>query len=153
MKWHALSPQEAAAIDTPAEVDAFEAKALGETGLEVGLIPPRYRSTYFNHIFSDPEGYSSGYYSYLWTQMLDHDSRQWFRDNGGLTRKNGDHYRATVLSRGGTMDYFEMYRNFAGREPTIQPLLEARGLTGGTPTNASTSDDGAGAAKISAKKQ
>ncbi len=151
MKWHALSPQEAAAIDTPAEVDAFEAKALGETGLEVGLIPPRYRSTYFNHIFSDPEGYSSGYYSYLWTQMLDHDSRKWFRDNGGLTRKNGDHYRATVLSRGGTMDYFEMYRNFAGREPTIQPLLEARGLTGGTPTNASTSDDGAGAAKITAK--
>ena len=153
MKWHALSAEQAAAIDTPAEVDAFEAKALGETGLEVGLIPPRYRSTYFNHIFSDPEGYSSGYYSYLWTQMLDHDSRQWFRDNGGLTRKNGDHYRATVLSRGGTMDYFEMYRNFAGREPTIQPLLEARGLTGGTPTNASTSDDGAGAAKISAKKQ
>jgi peptidyl-dipeptidase Dcp len=130
MKWHALSPQAAAAIDTPAEVDAFEAKALGETGLEVGLIPPRYRSTYFNHIFSDPEGYSSGYYSYLWTQMLDHDSRKWFMDNGGLTRKNGDHYRATVLSRGGTMDYFEMYRNFAGREPTIQPLLEARGLTG-----------------------
>lgn len=130
MKWHALTPQAAAAIDTPAEVDAFEAKALGETGLEVGLIPPRYRSTYFNHIFSDPEGYSSGYYSYLWTQMLDHDSRKWFRDNGGLTRKNGDHYRATVLSQGGTMDYFEMYRNFAGREPTIQPLLEARGLTG-----------------------
>ena len=130
MKWHALSPQAAAAIDTPEKVDAFEAKALGETGLEVELIPPRYRSTYFNHIFSDPEGYSSGYYSYLWTQMLDHDSRKWFRDNGGLTRKNGDHYRATVLSRGGTMDYFEMYKNFASREPTIQPLLEARGLTG-----------------------
>ncbi|WP_133365625.1 M3 family metallopeptidase [Qipengyuania sediminis] len=134
MKWHALTPAQAAAIDTPEEVDAFEAKALSETGLEVGLIPPRYRSTYFNHIFSDPEGYSAGYYSYLWTQMLDHDSRKWFRDNGGLTRANGDHYRATVLSRGGTMDYFEMYRNFAGREPDIQPLLEARGLMGGEGT-------------------
>ncbi len=133
MKWHALTPEQAAAIDTPEEVDAFEARALGETGLEIALVPPRYRSTYFNHIFSDPEGYSSGYYSYLWTQMLDHDSRKWFLDNGGLTRKNGDHFRATVLSRGGTMDYFDMYRNFAGREPDIKPLLEARGLTGTPP--------------------
>jgi peptidyl-dipeptidase Dcp len=138
MKWHALSPAEAAAIDTPEEVDAFEAKALGETGLEVGLVPPRYRSTYFNHIFSDPEGYSAGYYSYLWTQMLDHDSRKWFLDNGGLTRKNGDHYRATVLSRGGTMDYFDMYRAFAGRDPDIRPLLEARGLTGGEAAKGAT---------------
>ena len=148
MKWHALTPEQAAAIDTPAEVDAFEAKALGETGLEVGLIPPRYRSTYFNHIFSDPEGYSAGYYSYLWTQMLDHDSRKWFTDNGGLTRANGDHFRATVLSRGGTMDYFEMFQNFAGRRPDIRPLLEARGLTGGTAAPASASDDG-GAPKTS----
>lgn len=132
MKWHALSPTAAAAISGGAAVDAFEARALGETGLEVGLVPPRYRSTYFNHIFSDPEGYSSGYYSYLWTQMLDHDSRKWFRDNGGLTRKNGDHYRATVLSQGGTMDYFQLYQNFAGRAPDIQALLEARGLTGET---------------------
>jgi peptidyl-dipeptidase Dcp len=146
MKWHALTPQAAAAIDTPAEVDSFEAKALGETGLEVVLIPPRYRSTYFNHIFSDPEGYSAGYYSYLWTQMLDQDSRKWFRDNGGLTRANGDHYRATVLSRGGTMDYFEMFRNFAGRDPDIGPLLEARGLTCGTAAPGATTDDG-GAAK------
>jgi peptidyl-dipeptidase Dcp len=142
MKWHALTPEQAAAIDTPAEVDAFEARALGETGLEVGLIPPRYRSTYFNHIFSDPEGYSAGYYSYLWTQMLDHDSRKWFTDNGGLTRKNGDHFRATVLSRGGTMDYFQMFQNFAGRRPDIRPLLEARGLTGGTAAPATAADDG-----------
>ncbi len=132
MKWHALSPQQAAAIDTPAKVDAFETKALGETGLEIGLVPPRYRSTYFNHIFSDPEGYSAGYYSYLWTQMLDQDSRKWFKDHGGLTRANGDHFRATVLSQGGTMDYFEMFKNFAGHAPDIRPLLEARGLTGGT---------------------
>ena len=131
MKWAALTPAAAAAIDTPEEVDAFERKALEELGLEVGLVPPRYRSTYFNHIFSDPAGYSAGYYSYLWTEMLDRDSRKWFRDNGGLTRANGDHYRKTVLSRGGTMDYFEMFQNFAGRQPDIQPLLEARGLAGG----------------------
>jgi len=128
MKWAALTPEQAAAIDTPEEVDAFEDKALKELGLEVGLVPPRYRSTYFNHIFSDPEGYSAGYYSYLWTRMLSEDSKKWFRDNGGLTRANGDHYRATVLSRGGTMDYFDMFRNFAGREPTPAALLEALGL-------------------------
>ncbi|XUU59902.1 M3 family metallopeptidase [Erythrobacter sp. HA6-11] len=128
MKWHSLSAAEAAAIDTPEEVDAFEEKALKELGLEIELVPPRYRSTYFNHIFSSPAGYSAGYYSYLWTQMLDHDSRQWFLDNGGLTRENGEHYRKTVLSVGGTKEYFQMYRDFAGREPTIEPLLEARGL-------------------------
>lgn len=130
MKWSALSPEEAAAIDTPEEVSAFERKSLEELGLEIDLVPPRYRSTYFNHIFSSPAGYSAGYYSYLWTEMLDRDSRKWFMDNGGLTRANGDHYRATVLSRGGTMDYFKMFENFAGREPNVQPMLEARGLTG-----------------------
>ncbi|NMW31731.1 M3 family metallopeptidase [Altererythrobacter sp. RZ02] len=130
MKWHALSPEEAAAINTVEAVDEFERKSLEELGLEIGLVPPRYRSTYFNHIFSSPAGYSSGYYSYLWTEMLDRDSRKWFMDNGGLTRENGDHYRKTVLSRGGTMDYFEMFDNFAGREPDVTPMLEARGLTG-----------------------
>ena len=132
MKWAALSPEEAAAIDTPAKVDAFERNSLEELGLEIDLVPPRYRSTYFNHIFSSPAGYSAGYYSYLWTEMLDRDSRKWFRDNGGLTRANGDHYRATVLSRGGTMDYFKMFENFAGRQPDVTPMLEARGLTGET---------------------
>ncbi|UIP08115.1 M3 family metallopeptidase [Erythrobacter sp. SDW2] len=128
MKWAALTPEQAAAIDTPEEVDAFERKSLQELGLEIDLVPPRYRSTYFNHIFSDPAGYSAGYYSYLWTEMLDRDSRKWFLDNGGLTRANGDHYRKTVLSRGGTMDYFEMFENFAGRQPDVTPMLEARGL-------------------------
>lgn len=128
MKWHSLSPEAAAAINTPEKVNAFERKSLTELGLEVDLVPPRYRSSYFSHIFSDPTGYSAGYYSYLWTEMLDRDSRKWFRENGGLTRENGDHYRATVLSRGGTMDYFEMFRNFAGREPDVTPMLEARGL-------------------------
>ena len=132
MKWAALSPEEAAAIDTPEKVDAFERNSLEELGLEIDLVPPRYRSTYFNHIFSSPAGYSAGYYSYLWTEMLDRDSRKWFRDNGGLTRANGDHYRATVLSRGGTMDYFKMFENFAGHQPDVTPMLEARGLTGET---------------------
>ncbi|GAA4040520.1 M3 family metallopeptidase [Parerythrobacter jejuensis] len=131
MKWAALSPAEAAAIDTPEKVDAFERKSLQELGLEIDLVPPRYRSTYFNHIFSSPAGYSAGYYSYLWTEMLDRDSRKWFTDNGGMTRKNGEHYRKTVLSRGGTMDYFQMFENFAGRQPDVTPMLEARGLTDG----------------------
>jgi len=131
MKWHALSPQEARAlVGNPEAVDAFERKSLTDLGLEIDLVPPRYRSTYFNHIFSSPSGYSAGYYSYLWTEMLDRDSRKWFIDNGGLTRANGQHYRDTVLSRGGTMDYFEMFENFAGRQPDVQPMLEARGLTG-----------------------
>ncbi len=128
MKWHALSADQAAAIDTVEKVDEFERKSLKDLGLEIELVPPRYRSTYFNHVFSDPAGYSAGYYSYLWTEMLDKDSRKWFRDHGGLTRANGDHYRATVISRGGTMDYFEMFRNFAGREPDVTPMLESRGL-------------------------
>jgi peptidyl-dipeptidase Dcp len=143
MKWAALSPQEAAAIDTPEKVDAFETRSLQELGLEVGLVPPRYRSTYFNHIFSDPAGYSAGYYSYLWTEMLDRDSRKWFRENGGLTRANGDHYRQTVLSQGGTMDYFVMFENFAGRQPDVTPMLEARGLVGSAEAMDSAASDGA----------
>lgn len=149
MKWHALTPTQAAAIDTPEKVDAFERRSLEELGLEVDLVPPRYRSNYFNHIFSDPAGYSAGYYSYLWTEMLDRDSRKWFRDNGGLTRANGQHFRDTVLSRGGTMDYFQMFQNFAGRQPDVRPMLVARGLVGNDPAADSTvADDGAGAAKV-----
>ena len=143
MKWAALSPAQAAAIDTPEKVDDFERRSLQELGLEIDLVPPRYRSTYFNHIFSSPAGYSAGYYSYLWTEMLDRDSRKWFRENGGLTRANGDHYRATVLSRGGTMDYFQMFENFAGRQPDVTPMLEARGLIEGDEAADSAVSDGA----------
>jgi peptidyl-dipeptidase Dcp len=128
MKWHSLAPQAAAAIDTPAEVDAFEAKSLGELGLATDLVPPRYRSSYFRHIFGDPEGYSAGYYAYLWTQMLDHDSRHWFTSHGGLTRENGQHFRDTILSRGKTEDYYTMFREFTGHDPSPLPLLEDRGL-------------------------
>ena len=143
MKWSALTPQQAAALDTPEKVDAFERRALEKLGLEIDLVPPRYRSTYFNHIFSGPTGYSAGYYSYLWTEMLDRDSRKWFRENGGLTRENGDHYRDTVLSRGGTMDYFQMFQNFAGRQPDVTPMLEARGLIpGDEAADSEVADDG-----------
>ena len=133
MEWHALDVRQAGAVATPAQVDAFEQAALDRLGLETALVPPRYRSSYFRHVFADPAGYSAGYYSYLWTEMLDRDSRAWFRENGGLTRANGDHYRATVLSKGGTQDYFAMFRAFAGRDPRVEPMLEARGLTGGEP--------------------
>ncbi|WP_425594431.1 M3 family metallopeptidase [Qipengyuania qiaonensis] len=143
MKWHALSAEQAAAIDTPQEVSDYQARALSDLGLEVALVPPRYRTSYFNHIFSSPSGYSAGYYSYLWTQMLDHDSRNWFRQNGGLTRANGDHYRKTVLSRGGTMDYGEMYRNFAGRDPNVRYMLEALGLVAGEGAADGEASDGA----------
>ncbi|WP_459789128.1 M3 family metallopeptidase [Alteriqipengyuania sp. 357] len=146
MKWHALSADEAEMIDTPAKVSAYEDSSLRELGLEVDLVPPRYRTTYFNHIFSGPSGYSAGYYSYLWTQMLDRDSRAWFLQNGGLTRENGDHYRETVLSKGGTMDYGKMYRNFADRDPDVKYMLIALGLAedeAGTPAQtAGAASDG-----------
>lgn len=128
MKWHSLSAEEAGEIDTADEVIAFENGALSELGLEVDLVPPRYRGTYFNHIFSSPTGYSAGYYSYLWTQMLDHDSRNWILENGGLTRENGQHLREAILSRGGTMKYDEIYRNFTGRDPDVKYMLIALGL-------------------------
>ncbi len=131
MKWHSLSAKEAAAIDTPGKVIAFEKQALSELGLEVELVPPRYYGTYFNHIFSSSTGYSAGYYSYLWTQMLDHDSRDYIVKNGGLTRANGQRLREKVLSRGGTMDYHEVYRSFAGRDPDVKYMLGYLGLLRG----------------------
>ena len=120
-KWHSL-PASAGKQD----VDAFEAKSLAASGLEVELVPPRYRSSYFRHIWGG--GYASGYYAYSWTQMLDHDAFQWFKDNGGMTRANGQRFRDMVLSRGNSRDYAEMYKAFAGRDPSIEPMLKANGL-------------------------
>ena len=128
MKWSALSPEEAAKINTPEEVTAFEKNSLAELGLEVDLVPPRYRSSYFNHIFSGPTGYSAGYYSYLWTQMLDHDNRDYITKNGGLTRENGQRLREKVLSRGGTMEFDEVYRQYAERDPDVKYMLSYLGL-------------------------
>nr|WP_314547007.1 M3 family metallopeptidase [uncultured Massilia sp.] len=122
-KWHQLG-----ATQIPTDVLGFEAKALHDAGVDFPLVPPRYRTTYFSHVFSG--GYSAGYYGYLWAEKLDADTVEWFKENGGLTRKNGDRFRQMLLSRGGTMDAMEMYRNFRGRDAKIEPLLERRGLTG-----------------------
>ncbi|MGH8855609.1 MAG: M3 family metallopeptidase, partial [Telluria sp.] len=121
--WHQLSPGQ-----IPTDVLAFEAEALKKAGVDFAMVPPRYRTTYFSHTFSG--GYSAGYYGYLWAEKLDADTVNWFKENGGLTRKNGDHFRKTLLSRGGTLDAMQMYRNFSGRDAKVQPLLERRGLTG-----------------------
>ena len=121
--WHQLAPNQ-----IPTDVLAFEAQALKKAGVDFALVPPRYRSTYFSHTFSG--GYSAGYYGYLWAEKLDADTVEWFKANGGLTRKNGDHFRKTLLSRGGTLDAMQMYRNFRGKDADIKPLLERRGLTG-----------------------
>ena len=123
MKWHAV-PTSAGVQN----VDNFETAALAATGLDVKDVPPRYRTSYFRHIWAN--GYASSYYAYLWTEMLDHDAFQWFRDNGGLTRANGDRFRAMVLSQGHSQDYAVMYRNFTGHDPRIEPMLKARGLDG-----------------------
>ncbi|WP_312513735.1 M3 family metallopeptidase [Massilia sp.] len=121
--WHQLTPEQ-----IPTDVLAFEADALKKAGVDFALVPPRYRTTYFSHTFAG--GYSAGYYGYLWAEKLDADTVNWFKENGGLTRKNGDHFRKTLLSRGGTLDAMQMYRNFRGKDAVIQPLLERRGLTG-----------------------
>ncbi len=121
-RWHQLGSK---AI--PTDVKSFEAQVLKDAGLDFAPVPPRYSSTYFSHAFSG--GYSAGYYSYLWAERLDADAGEWFKENGGLQRKNGDRFRKMVLSKGGTMDAVQMYRDFRGRDPVIGPLLERRGLT------------------------
>jgi len=121
-KWHQLGVSQ-----IPTDVLAFEANALKEAGVDFAPVPPRYRTTYFSHVFSG--GYSAGYYGYLWAEKLDADTVEWFKENGGMLRKNGDWFRAKLLSKGGTMDAMQMYRNFRGRDAQIQPLLERRGLT------------------------
>ena len=120
-RWHQLSPSQ-----IPADVVGFEAAALKDAGIDYAPVPPRYRSTYFSHTFSG--GYAAGYYAYLWSEKLDADTVEWFNENGGLQRKNGDWFRKTLLSRGGTADALELFRNFRGRDAKIEPLLERRGL-------------------------
>lgn len=120
--WHKLTVDEIG----PAEaVRDFEAKALVDSGMDFDLVPPRYSTTYFSHIMG---GYSAGYYSYIWSEVLDADSVKWFHENGGLKRENGDHFRETLLSKGGSVDAMELFRNFRGAEPSIQPLLERLGF-------------------------
>ncbi|SEN28185.1 peptidyl-dipeptidase Dcp [Chitinophaga rupis] len=123
MAWHTLPADSGA---WPKDVDAFEATALHNAGLDLPQVPPRYRSSYFLHIWSG--GYASAYYAYAWTEMLAHDAFSWFEENGGLTRANGQRFRDMILSRGNTLDYGKMFRDFRGHDPEIGPLLKSRGL-------------------------
>jgi peptidyl-dipeptidase Dcp len=121
--WHGLSAMAAAGVS---DVAAFEASALAAVGLGNPAVPPRYRSTYFAHVFSG--GYDAGYYSYIWSEVLDADTVDWFTENGGLTRANGDRFRAKLLGVGGSKDPIEAYVDFRGRRAEIGPLLKRRGL-------------------------
>jgi peptidyl-dipeptidase Dcp len=121
MQWHSLSA--AAPLQN---VDAFEKVALARTHVDLAAVPPRYRSSYFLHIWAN--GYAAGYYAYSWSEMLDDSAYQWFADHGGLTRANGDRFRSMVLSRGNTEDLDKMYSTWLGAEPTTKPLLKFRGL-------------------------
>ena len=121
--WHQIAPEAVPAAD---DVLAFEREALERAGVALDEVPPRYRSTYFSHIWSS--GYSAGYYSYIWAEVLDADSVEWFKENGGLTRENGNHFRSTLLSKGGSRQAMELFREFRGAEPDVRPLLVRRGL-------------------------
>jgi len=119
--WHQLNPP-----DVPKDAIAFEADALHKAGVDFAPVPPRYRTPYFSHAFAG--GYSAGYYSYIWSEVLDADTVDWIKEHGGLKRENGDRLRATLLSRGGSADALELFKNFVGRDPYIEPLLKRRGL-------------------------
>ena len=121
LEWHTLPAS--APLENP---DTFEKEALERKHLLVSYVPPRYRSSYFLHIWQ--EGYQAGYYAYTWSEMLDDDAYQWFENHGGMTRANGDRFRQMVLSRGNTEDLQKMYDAWLGGEPTIEPLLKNRGL-------------------------
>ncbi|HEY0334244.1 MAG TPA: peptidyl-dipeptidase Dcp [Stenotrophomonas sp.] len=119
--WHTL-PADAPLQD----VDQFEAATLKKSKVDLAEVPPRYRTSYFDHIWGG--GYSAGYYAYFWSEVLDHDAFEWFKENGGLTRANGDTFRDKILSRGNTVELSTLYRDFRGKDPSVEPLLQNRGL-------------------------
>ncbi len=119
---HQLTAEE---VPSAEDLMQFEADALAAAGADRATVPPRYRLTYFSHIMG---GYSAGYYSYIWSEVLDADTVEWFKENGGMTRENGQHFRDTLLSRGGSAEALSLFRDFAGREPNVEPLLVRRGL-------------------------
>jgi peptidyl-dipeptidase Dcp len=125
--WHQRT---AAELPDAEGVLAFEAKALADKGVDFAPVPPRYRSTYYSHIFAG--GYSAGYYSYFWSEVLDAASVEWMKAHGGLRRENGDRFRSALLSRGGSDDAMTLFRNFTGSDPSIEPFLERRGLAAPT---------------------
>jgi peptidyl-dipeptidase Dcp len=120
MKWHKLSN------GNVSDVGAFEKNALHATGLDMNEVPPRYRSSYFLHIWSN--GYAAGYYAYQWTKMLEEDAYAWFKQHGGMTRANGERFRKMILSRGNTQDYNTMFKNFTGHAPDINSLKKELGF-------------------------
>ena len=121
LQWHTLAP------GSPLQdADQFEISALKATNLYIPEVPPRYRSSYFMHIWGN--GYAAGYYAYAWTEMLDDDAYSWFEENGGLTRSNGQRFRDLILSRGNSVDYNQMFMEFRGHPPDITPMLKNRGL-------------------------
>ncbi len=119
--WHQLGPNQ-----IPSDVEKFEKAALKRAGILLDTVPTRYRSAYFSHIFAG--GYSAGYYSYIWSEVLDAETVKWFKEHGGLKRINGDWFRENLLSRGGSEDAMVLFELFRGRKPSIEPLLEKRGL-------------------------
>ncbi len=119
--WHTLPPG-----SSQQDVDAFETAALKKFNVDMYEVPPRYRTSYFAHIWGG--GYASSYYAYLWSEVIDDDAYAWFKENGGLKRENGQRFRDMILSRGGTQDVATLYRTFRGRDPSVEPLLEERGL-------------------------
>ncbi len=125
-RWHQITADKA---PTAKDVVAFEAAALKQNGTDFDAVPPRYKTPYFSHIMG---GYAAGYYAYIWSEVLDANTVRWIKDNGGLKVENGDRFRATLLSQGGKKDALQLFKDFTGAEPKIEPLLEKRGLTGGT---------------------
>jgi peptidyl-dipeptidase Dcp len=121
MQWHTIT-----ATETISSSDAFEKAALERKKIALATVPPRYRSSYFQHIWGG--GYAAGYYAYLWSEMLDDNAYQWFKDHGGLTRANGERFRTMVLSKGNTEELGKMYSAWLGGEPTAEPMLKERGL-------------------------
>ena len=121
LEWHRLRPGTVVPGDA---VQEFEQTALERHGVALDLVPPRYRSSYFAHVFFG--GYSAGYYSYLWSEVLDADTVEWFTENGGLDRAVGERFRRGLLSLGGSVDPMQAYRGFRGRDPEIGPLLARR---------------------------
>jgi peptidyl-dipeptidase Dcp len=119
---HQLAPED---VPTGEELMAFEAEVLERGGVALTAVPPRYRIPYFSHIMG---GYAAGYYAYIWAEVLDADAVTWFEERGGLLRENGDHLKRTVLSRGGSREATDLYRDFRGRDADVGPLLERRGL-------------------------
>ena len=122
MNWHSVKTSA-----LPQSVDEFEAQTLRRENIDLAAVPPRYRSSYFSHIFGG--GYAAGYYAYLWTQMLADDGYQWFVEHDGLNRENGQRFREAILSRGNSSCLEQLYRDWRGHDPVIAPMLKNRGLS------------------------